>query len=78
MHNFVGIDLGTTYSCIGVRRNENVESVSALVFDVDDPKGKSFEDIFKLVNNIILYILYNCSKSNPLARSLHDRLKLGA
>ena len=33
------------------RRNENVESVSALVFDVDDPKGKSFEDIFKLVNN---------------------------
>jgi RecA-family ATPase len=34
-----------------LRKNENVESVSALVFDIDNPKGKSFDDIFRLTSH---------------------------
>ena len=31
------------------RANRNIESISALVFDIDNAQGKSFQDIFELV-----------------------------
>ena len=32
------------------RANKNVQSISALVFDVDDPRGYTFDDIVALIN----------------------------
>jgi hypothetical protein len=52
------------------RKNENVESVSALVFDIDQPKGNSFEDIFSLVNKFcgILHTTWSHTLEAPRYR----------
>ncbi len=35
----------------GKRANQNIEAVSALVFDIDDPKGYTFDDIIALTSD---------------------------
>jgi RecA-family ATPase len=52
------------------RANHNVESVSALVFDIDNPKGYAFEDIVALTSNYfgILHTTWSHTENSPRYR----------
>lgn len=52
------------------RANQNVESVSALVFDIDDPGGYTFEDIVALTSEYfgILHTTWSHTEQKPRYR----------
>jgi len=52
------------------RSNHNVESVSALVFDIDNPNGYAFEDIIALTSEYfgIVHTTWSHTVSNPRYR----------
>ena len=52
------------------RKNENVESVTMLVFDIDDTEGKTLDDIYELVKDYMGFIhtSYNHIEQNPKCR----------
>ena len=53
-----------------MRANANVVEVSLLVFDIDDPKGKTANEIIKLVDeyDAILHSTWSHTKENPRYR----------
>lgn len=52
------------------RANRNIESISALVFDIDNAQGKSFQDIFELVSTFsgVLHTTWSHTEDNPRYR----------
>ena len=54
----------------GKRANQNIESVSALVFDIDDPNGYTFEDIVALTSDYfgVLHTTWSHTKDAPRYR----------
>ena len=58
------------------RGNANVEQISLLVFDIDDPQGKSFDDIKVLIKkyDCVIHTTWSHTNENPRYR-LIIRLK---
>jgi hypothetical protein len=58
------------------RSNNNVLEVSFLVFDIDDAKGYSAQDVVKLVKDydVILHSTYSHTKENPRYRLIINLL----
>jgi hypothetical protein len=54
----------------GKRANHNIETVSALVFDIDDPKGYTFDDIIALTSDYfgVLHTTWSHTKDAPRYR----------
>jgi hypothetical protein len=54
----------------GKRANQNIESVSALVFDIDDPKGYTFDDIIALASDYfgVLHTTWSHTEEAPRYR----------
>jgi len=54
----------------GKRANQNIETVSALVFDIDEPKGYTFEDIVALTSDYfgVLHTTWSHTKDAPRYR----------
>jgi RecA-family ATPase len=52
------------------RSNQNVEKVSALCFDIDNSKGRSFEEIVRLVEQYagVIHTTHSHTKDNPRFR----------
>lgn len=65
----------------GKRANHNIEAVSALVFDIDDPKGYTFDDIIALTSDYfgVLHTTWSHTKVAPRYRLVvHLKEKIAA
>jgi endoplasmic reticulum chaperone BiP len=62
--NFVGIDLGTTYSCIGIRRNNKVEIITNDRGNRTTPSYVSFDDTERYVGEAAKeQLIYNTTNT---------------